>query len=199
MRAILRAMPVAGLLWWGTPSVGSAQAKGVELSGFAGGHFPTDKDGLEGTRVARRRGSLAYGGRLTYWTSPKVGLELAGTFSPARITVTTSLGSRFARSTNVFAGAGKVMLNLMPTSNPLAIFIGGGLAVVHTGSPIGVPGTDARNDIGGVGDIGLRFKLGENVFLRGDAEGYFYNTNFGLADDTFAKDFVLSGGLSLHF
>ena len=58
-----------------------AQTKGVELNGFFGIYGPTDKEGLQGTREALRRGSAAFGGRLTYWTGKAIGIELTGAFA----------------------------------------------------------------------------------------------------------------------
>ncbi|MGE0442701.1 MAG: hypothetical protein AB7L66_12205 [Gemmatimonadales bacterium] len=181
-------------------AVGSAQAqsRGIEVNGFAGLYAPTKTDGLEGTREALRRGSLAFGGRLTYWTGASLGVEGVAMFSPARARITANSGSQFARSTKVLAVGGKVMLNLTPKSNLLGIALGAGPTMVRTTSPLAPDRDAAKSEIGGVGGLALRIHLGENLALRGDAEDYFYSTDLGFGKKL-THDVVLSGGLSIHF
>ncbi len=191
---------VRGLLVLGFGLVGSrpasAQAKGIEFSGFGGLYAPTATEGLEGTREALRRGSLAFGGRLTYWTGKALGLEFTGAFSPARIRVSGAVG-QFPRSTAVALGSGKVMLNLTPGSRLLGIALGGGIAGVHAAKSV-ADRSRSQTDIGGVADIALRLHLGDNVALRADFEDYFYNGNFGRGA-RFTQDLIVSAGLSLKF
>ncbi len=192
---IARALLVIGFGLAGLRSA-AAQTKGVELNGFFGIYGPTDKEGLEGTREALRRGSAAFGGRLTYWTGKALGLELTGAFSPARIRVTSAAG-QFARSTAVALGSGKLMFNLTPGSKLLGIALGGGVAGVHTGKTVADP-TAAKTDLGGIGGVSLRLHLGDNFALRGDFEDYFYNGNFGRGAK-FTQDLIASAGLSIKF
>ena len=192
---VVRGALVIGF-WLGGASLARAQSKGVELNGFFGIYGPTAKEGLEGTREALRRGSAAFGGRLTYWTGKALGLEFTGAFSPARVRVTAGLG-QFARSTAVAMGSGKLMFSLTPGSKLIGIALGGGVAGIHTGKTVADP-TKSATDIGGVGGVSLRINVGENVALRGDFEDYFYNGNFGRGAK-FTQDLVLSGGLSIKF
>ncbi len=174
----------------------AAQVKGIELNGFAGLYAPTDDQGLQGTKAALRKGSLAFGGRLTYWTSKALGVEFTGGFSPARVSVASASGT-FPRSTQVAFGSAKLMANLTPGSKFLGLAIGGGAAAVHAGKSV-VDNTKASTDVGGVGGLALRLHLGENVALRGDFEDYFYKGNFGKGSK-FTQDLVVSGGLSIKF
>lgn len=174
-----------------------AQAKGLELNGFAGTFVPTEKDGLQGTRVAERRPSLAYGGRLTVWSGGLLGFEATGAFSPARVLVTGNGGSRVARSTKVLMGGAKLMLNLTPATSRIGFAIGAGPAYVRAKSTVAVAGV-SQSEVGALGGIALRFNLGDNVALRGDLEDYFYKSDFGRGN-TSTHDLLLTGGLSLHF
>lgn len=192
---IVRGLLVIGFGLAGLRSA-AAQTKGVELNGFAGIYGPTDKEGLQGTREALRRGSVAFGGRLTYWTGKALGIEFTGAFSPARVRVSSNAG-QFARSTAVALGSGKLMFNLTPGSKLFGIALGGGVAGVHTGKTVADP-TASTTDIGGVGGLSLRLHVGENVALRGDFEDYFYNGNFGRGAK-FTQDLVASAGLSIKF
>ena len=192
---IVRGLLVIGFGLAGLHSA-AAQTKGVELNGFFGIYGPTDKEGLQGTREALRRGSAAFGGRLTYWTGKAIGIELTGAFSPARIRVSSTAG-QFARSTAVALGSGKLMFNLTPGSKLVGIALGGGVAGVHTGKTVADP-TASTTDLGGVGGLSLRLHIGDNVALRGDFEDYFYNGNFGRGAK-FTQDLVASAGLSIKF
>lgn len=196
MRTWLGAALVASLVVAGSTGL-SAQAKGLEINGFAGTYTPTTKDGRQGNLVAERRGSLAYGGRLSYWSGGLLGFEATGAFSPARVRVTGTGGSRVARSTKVLMGGGKLMFNLTPSTSRLGFAVGGGPAYIRTKSSVMVAGARSTA-VGALGGIALRLNLGENVALRGDLEDYLYKDDFGLGKVT-THDLLLSGGLSLHF
>lgn len=189
-------------MMWGMASVAwlvaapaMAQTKGLELNLHAGGYVPTNSDGLqEAVRDATRRGSLLYGGRLTIWTGRTVGVEFAGGFSPARVSVQSARG-RFPRSTDVVFGSGKLMLNLTPGSKLIGLAIGGGASVIRTGTLLRDPDL-SETDIGGVAGASLRISLGENVSLRGDLEDLFYGGDFGLGSK-FTHDLLLTAGLAI--
>ena len=186
---------VGGLLLAFAAVPATAQTKGLELNGFAGFYVPTNDQGIErAVRDATRRGSLLYGGRLTFWTSRTVGFEFTGAYSPARVSV-QSLRGRFPRGTDLIAGTGKLMLNLTPGSKALGIAIGGGLAYLYTGELLRDPAL-SESDLGGVAGVSLRWSLGSNVALRGDLEDVFYGGNFGLGSK-FTQDLLLSAGLAI--
>lgn len=199
MRSMIRgcvAVAVVALAGsWGA-RVAVAQAKGIELNGFAGLYYPTQTAALQGTKVAVRKGSPAFGGRLTYWTSKTLGVEFTGGYSTARVSVTSNAG-RFPRSTRLAFGSAKLLFNLTPGSKLFGVAIGGGAAALHVGKTV-ADLAKSSTDLGGVGDLAVRIHLGENVALRGDAEAYLYNGNFGKGNK-FTQDVVLSGGLSIKF
>ncbi len=175
----------------------AAQNKGIELNGFAGLYAPMDENGLEGTREAVRRGSLAFGGRLGYWSGGLLGVEAVGAFSQARMRVTLNSGSQFARGTYFGAGGGKLMLNLTPKSTLLGLAIGGGPALVMFGKS--VRDSDEKDSfMGGVAGATLRLNVGQNVALRGDVEDFLYSADFGLGKKL-RHDLLLSGGISIQF
>lgn len=184
---------LAALTLWASPALG--QKGGLELNIFGGGYVPTNDEGIEqAIRDATRRGSLLYGGRLTYWTGKAVGLEVTGAFSPARVAVTSNRG-RFPRSTDLWLGTGKLMVNLTPGSRLIGLGIGGGVSALHSGSLVRDPDLSAT-EIGGVGGLSVRIAVGENVALRGDLEDLFYGGDFGKGNK-FTQDLLLSVGLAL--
>jgi hypothetical protein len=176
----------------------AAQNKQFELGGFGGWYLPTKEEGLQasGNRDVHRRGSIAFGGRFTYWTTKSVGLEFTGGFSPARVSVLSTVG-RFPHSTNLLMGSGKVVLNLIPTSSSFGLVIGGGLAGLHVQKSVADP-TVSQTNVGGIGSAGLRIPVFGRAVLRGDVDAYLYNGDFGLGGK-FTQDLVFSGGLSLRF
>lgn len=198
IRAGLGAACLAAALASGVTGSASAQARGVELNGFAGFFAPTKTEGLEGTREALRRGSLAYGGRLTYWSGGLLGIEATGAFSPARVRVTANSGSQFARSTKVFMGSARLMLNLTQSSSRFGVAVGAGPAYIRTGNTVASPAL-SESTVGATAGLSLRLNLGQNVALRGDAEDYLYKANLGGTSKVTTHDLVLSGGLALHF
>ena len=196
MRQVRGAIIGAGFVFFLAGSA-AAQEKGLEFNAFAGAYAPTRTEGLQGTLEAVRRGSLAYGGRVTFWGASALGFEATGVFSPARIRVTARSGNQFARSTGFLGGAAKLMFNLTPRSTGLGIALGAGPAAIHTFETVANPDA-STTDVGGVGGLALRLNVGENVALRGDVEDWFYNGNFGRGGKL-THDFVLSAGLSIRF
>ena len=190
------ALCVGALVLLAMPSQASAQGKKVELGAFAGLYLPTDDEGLQtGTRDASRRGSVAYGGRLTYWTSKSLAVEVTGGYSPARATVQAVLG-RFPRSTDLWFGSGKLMWNVTPNRSGLGIVLGGGAALLHVGHTVADP-NESTTDIGGIASAGLRLPI-RGLILRGDADAYLYGGDFGRGNK-FTQDLVFSGGVSIPF
>jgi hypothetical protein len=190
------ALCLGALVLLATPTQANAQDKKVELGAFAGWYLPTDDEGLQtGTRDASRRGSFAYGGRLTYWTSKSLAVEFTGGYSPARVTVQAVLG-RFPRSTDLVFGSGKLMWNITPDRKGLGIVLGGGAAVLHVQNTVAQP-DESTTDIGGVASAGLRLPI-RGLILRGDAEAYLYGGDFGRGSK-FTQDLVFSGGVSIPF
>ena len=190
------ALCVGAFVLLAVPTQASAQDKRVELGAFAGWYLPTDDEGLQtGTRDASRRGSIAYGGRLTYWTSKSLAVEFTGGYSPARVTVQAVLG-RFPRSTDLWFGSGKLMWNLTPDRSGLGVVLGGGAAVLRVQNSVAEP-DEGSTDIGGVASAGLRLPIW-GVILRGDAEVFLYGGDFGRGSK-FTQDLVLSGGVAIPF
>jgi len=179
------------------PATSFAQQKKVELTLFGGLYAPTDKDAQDaGDRPATRKSSAALGGRLAFWGSRSLGVEVTAGFSPARALVQANSGSVFARGTDLAFGSAKVAFNLTPASK-LGVILSGGVAGLRPGSPLGDQ-TDKSTAFGGVGGLTLRFGVGENVALRGDAEGFAYSADYGLGKKSTA-DLMVSGGLIIAF
>ncbi|MEZ4586257.1 MAG: hypothetical protein R2909_07650 [Gemmatimonadales bacterium] len=188
---------LAAALLVAAPAVSSAQQKMVELTLFGGAYFPTSDEALDaGDRPATRRSSAALGGRLAFWGSRSLGVELTAGFSPARALVDANSGSRFARGTDLAFGSAKLAFNLAPASK-LGVIVSGGVAGLRPGSPLGDQ-AEKSTAIGGVAGLTLRFGVGENVALRGDAEGYAYSADFGLGKKG-TTDLMFSGGLVIAF
>lgn len=180
------------------PAAAHAQLPKVELTLFAGWLVPIEDEGLQdAVRDAARRGSLAGGGRLTFWTSPSLGVELAGAFSPADVRQASITGSTFKRSSDLFLGSGKLALNLTPGSRGLSLLVNGGVAGLRYGKTVADP-DESKTHVGGVVGVALRLPVGTNVALRGDVEDFIYSADFGLGKKT-VQDLVLSAGISIGF
>lgn len=190
--------PVALLAFTRTRLVGQeARHSTVQLSGFAGTYIPTSDQARErNLRDALRRGSLTWGARLNFWASEAVGVEFTGGYSPARISVVSTLGT-FPRSTDLFFGSGKLVVNLTPGSTGFNFYVSGGLSALHTAKAATDPQVKAT-DIGGVGGVGVQLPLFGGLRIRGDVEDYFYGGNFGRGNK-FTNDFVFTGGLVVMF
>jgi hypothetical protein len=195
-RVIKIAAAVAAMGAFGRVQRAAAQ-NSVELTIFAGGYFPTERKGSQGgNHDATRFGSIAWGGRLNFLPHHTIGFELVGGFSPARVSVQSGV-NRYPRSTQLWVGAGKLVLDLIPRSKRIDLALNGGVAFLHSSKTLVDPNATA-DDVGGVAGATLRIRLADNVSLRGDAEDYMYNGNFGLGNK-FTHDILLSGGLAFSF
>jgi hypothetical protein len=173
----------------------AGQSRGLELNLHGGYYVPTNDEGIErAIRDAKRRGSLLYGGRLTYWTGRTLGVEASAGYSEAKVLVTTGAGT-FPRGTDLWYGTGKLMLNLTPGSKGLGIAVGGGVAYLRSGKLVTDP-TKSGSEVGGVGGLSVRLQVGDNVALRGDIEDLFYGGDFGKGNK-FTQDLLLSVGLAI--
>ncbi len=171
------------------------QTKGLELNLHGGYYVPTNNEGIErAIREAKRRGSLLYGGRLTFWTSKTLGVELSGGYSEAKVLVTSGAGS-FPRGTDLLFGTGKLMFNLTPGSRLLGVALGGGVSYLRNDKLVTDP-AKSGSEVGGVGGLSVRLHVGENVALRGDLEDLFYGGDFGKGNK-FTQDVLLSVGLAI--
>ena len=171
------------------------QTRGLELGLYGGYYVPTNNEGIErAIRDAKRRGSLLYGGRLTYWTGRTLGVEVSGGYSQAKVLVASAAGT-FPRGTDLLFGTGKLMFNLTPGSKFLGVAVGGGVSALHNGSLVTDP-TKSGTEMGGVGGLSVRIHVGDHVALRGDLEDLFYGGDFGTGNK-FTQDLLLSVGVAL--
>jgi hypothetical protein len=179
------------------PAVAAGQQRRIEVAAYAGGFLPVEDEGLErAIRDATRRRSLAWGGRITFWATNAVGIELTGGYSPARILV-EGIRCTCPRSTDALYGSGKVAVNLTPGSTGLGVVLSGGVAGLRFDKTVVDPDSTLER-IGGVAGAGLRLPLWGALLLRGDVEDYIYRADFGVGKKT-NHDLVLSGGLTLAF
>ena len=73
MRAMARIAMLGAVMAAGSVGPARAQSRGLELNGFGGLYVPTNNRGIQNAVLeARRRGSLLYGGRLTFWTGKAI-------------------------------------------------------------------------------------------------------------------------------
>ena len=148
-------------------------------------------------RDAARKGSLAWGGRLTFWGADRLGFEFTGGFSPARVAVASTLGI-FPHSTDLAFGSAKIALKVTKGDPMLGLNVSAGLAGLHYGKTVADP-SKSETKIGGVGGVGIRLRLSDALHLRGDVEDYFYSGQFGNASSKLVGDLMLTGGLSIAF
>ena len=178
----------------------SAQARKFEISGFAGWYLPTDRDAMQvapTTRDAARKGSVAWGGRFTVWGANRLGLELVGGFSPARVSVAANQGI-FPHSTNLIFGAAKAAYKLTTGDSPLSFTASAGVAGLRFDKSVADP-SQSETKIGAVAGLGARYRLRDRVYLRGDVEDYFYSAKFGTDKSQLEGDLMFTGGIAIAF
>lgn len=181
----------AALLIGATPGFG--QLPGLELEPFVGAYVPTqdvvDQDILGEQFQGSQKEGFLIGGRLTAWLAGPLGVE--GSFqyalSDAEVTEGTTT---FDEDAGVWMGSGRVILKLLP--GPVGIHVNGGVALIGRTGDAYDDVTEGKTDLGGVAGVGLRVKLPGVFGIRGDLEGYAYQTE--LTIDTGGGSTVTTDG-----
>jgi hypothetical protein len=178
-------------------------AQGISFTPNIGVYVPT----TELVRAAsgeefKQEISLTLGGRLGISLGQRLGLEFTGAYAPSDLKVTaTGLGDQ-SEDANVFTGSGRISLQLVPYTSPVAFVVTGGVGVINRS---GAFYADVQNktDIGGTLGASARFRLGSLLRLQVSAEDYIYKPKaeipgFGPGDEKRTQnDIHLSIGVGI--
>lgn len=117
--------------------------------------------------------SLTVGGRVGVALSDRLGLEFTGAYAPSDLKITaTGLGDQ-AEDANIFTGSGRVSLQLVPYTSPIAFVVTGGVGVINRSGEFYANVAD-KTDIGATLGASARFRLGSLLLLQVSAEDYIY-------------------------
>lgn len=117
--------------------------------------------------------SITLGGRVGISFGERLGLELTGAYAPSDLKVTQSGFADQSQDANVFTGSGRLSLQLMPYTSPIAFIVTGGVGVVNRSGAF-YAGMQNKTDIGGTLGASVRFRVGSLLRLQISAEDYVY-------------------------
>lgn len=158
----------------------------LDVSPFVGWYLPTNsiqKDALPSLYLLEAESAPAFGARLTWSTSSRLGFEasVAGAFG------NHSLLSLQAASRTIFADA-RVRFRLTAPDSPTAVFLTGGAGLVSmSNSLVGLVPDDAfafKSVPSGVVGLGVALPVNDHWSMRLDLEDHIYNADVE-ADESF--------------
>ena len=196
-----RALVVGGMLL--VAQANRLTAQGISFTPNIGVYVPT----TELVRAAsgeefKQEISLTLGGRLGISLGKRLGLEFTGAYAPSDLKVTATGFGDQSEDANVFTGSGRISLQLVPYTSPVAFVVTGGVGVINRS---GAFYADVQNktDIGGTLGASARFRLGSLLRLQVSAEDYIYKPRaeipgFGPGDEKRTQnDIHLSIGVGI--
>lgn len=221
MRGYLPRAPCAARGSWIAVSAGvflSSLLAGqrVELAPSIGMYIPTGQliettvKGYDATVGHRSR--VIFGASLTYWASPRLGVEGLWAYSASNLSVTLDsayLGATADSSGSVMLGSVRVLYEVVSSdSGRLALAVVGGVGVAaHSGASyeflkaFGGP-LSGSTDVGGVVGVSARFPTSPNLKIRVDVEDNIYSAGFTIGGIETAprlqNDLVMRLGLSFQ-
>ena len=193
VHTVAGAFALAGLVA-GVGARPAAAQSGFSVTPWGGAYIPTRNEFSALGRDIERDNSFVFGARLTGWGDSPVGIELAGGYSPARVTIGGETINE-ERDTQVFMAGLKVLFGLSPATSRVGVFLGAGPMLIRRGEDVTQEG-ESVTDFGGVVGLGFRIPFSEAVGLRLDAEDWFYGGDFD-GDRSFQNDLVLSAGIAI--
>lgn len=194
-----RGLPFVAIAAAILPAHGTAQ---IVFTPVIGAYVPTgnlyQEPGTFGT--ARQGTSFAFGGRLTFSTSGKLGLEASATYAPSDVEFVTPLES-VSRSSYVWLGSLRLIYVLNSQWAAVNVYLAGGPAVVTRGGEA-YQGVSGLTEVGGNLALGALFRAGAGFRIRLEVEDYLYESQMTLPGGEttgalFQNDFVFSFGLSI--
>ena len=190
------ALSVALAASWST-----AAGAQLMLTPIAGAYVPTgnvyEQPGSIGT--ARQGTSFAFGGRLMFSTSGRLGIEVGATYAPSKVEIVTI--STVSRSAHMWLGQLRLVYVVNSEWAPINIYIAGGAAVISRGGQA-YDGVTGLTDLGGNLAFGALFRVSSSYRIRLEIEDYLYTTqmtfeNGETSGSRFQNDFVFSFGMSI--
>jgi hypothetical protein len=184
-------------VWWS--SAASAQ---LMLTPIVGAYVPTGNVYEEpgGIGTARQGTSFAFGGRLMYSASGRLGIEVGATYAPSKVEIVTSTET-VSRSASLWLGQLRLVYVLNSEWAPINIYAAGGAGVVSRGGEA-YEGVTGLTDLAGNLAFGALFRIGSSYRIRLEIEDYLYTTQMTFpsgetSGSRFQNDFVFSFGLSI--
>jgi hypothetical protein len=170
----------------------------VELT-FHGGYFqPGGAGGLVGGVSLTRRSAWVGGVRFNaYAPGGRLGLEVAGSYSPERILQSNGAGSAGSRRTNALIGTAKFMLGRSPRKSGISYMISGGLGALHRKKSV-LDSSVKSTDLTGVAGLMIRIPIDGQVGLRFDGDDLLYKADYGTGNKL-RNDLVLTAGLGISW
>ena len=126
--------------------------------------------------------SISVGARMALWMSQRIGLEVAGDYSPSKLHFSAP-GTGTTESANIISASGRMTVVLIPATSMLSLrLIGGASGVRRSGAAYSTEETD----IGGVIGAVAGFRLG-GLSLQFTVEDYIYSATFSGTTQTSSK------------
>ncbi|HTR21661.1 MAG TPA: hypothetical protein VMH88_12470 [Gemmatimonadales bacterium] len=187
----------------------------VEVTPFVGLYLPTSsviQETAVGLTVSGKHGTtFLFGARLTYWTSPSVGLEASLGYTPSSMTFSVDTGGvrvgSADTSAHVILGSARVLYKVGPKGGDTDIHLLAGVGFISHGGAAydllgqGGGGISGTTDIGGVVGASVRFRVSAKLKARVDVEDNLYSAKFNIggAETTshFQNDIAVSLGLAI--
>ncbi len=180
----------------------TAAAAQLMLTPIVGAYVPTgnvyEQSGTIGT--ARQGTSFAFGGRLMFSASGRLGIEVGATYAPSKVEIVTATET-VSRSAYLWLGQVRLVYVLNSEWAPINIYVAGGAGVVSRGG-VAYEGVTGLTDLAGNLAFGALFRVGSAYRIRLEVEDYLYQTEMTFpsgetSGSRFQNDFVFTFGLSI--
>ena len=173
-KTVVQGVAAAALVLTTAAQPASAQAK-LELTPFFTSFYAVGKVNEFTGGYERQTPAAGLGGRLTYWVSPKVGLEASGTSTASGTTLISDdpanpAGASFKGTLSTVSG--RVLYR--PSRSNLYLFAGAG-SVMRGGDTWDLFGYTELTDIAGLGGFGVRASVTPKLALLVSAELMVYS------------------------
>ena len=179
----------------------TAAAAQLMLTPIVGAYVPTgnvyEQSGTIGT--ARQGTSFAFGGRLMFSASGRLGIEVGATYAPSKVEIVTI--ATVSRSAHLWLGQLRLVYVLNSEWAPINIYVAAGAGVVSRGGDA-YEGVTGLTDLTGNLALGALFRVGSAYRIRLEVEDYLYRTEMTFpsgetSGSRFQNDFVFTFGLSI--
>ncbi len=179
----------------------TAAAAQLMLTPIVGAYVPTgnvyEQSGTIGT--ARQGTSFAFGGRLMFSASGRLGIEVGATYAPSKVEIVTI--ATVSRSAHLWLGQLRLVYVLNSEWAPINIYVAAGAGVVSRGGEA-YEGVTGLTDLTGNLALGALFRVGSAYRIRLEVEDYLYRTEMTFpsgetSGSRFQNDFVFTFGLSI--
>lgn len=180
----------------------------AELTPFFTSYYPLANIGDFGTVSERQYAAPGGGARLTFWISPVVGIEGAGSFVASGTKLTSNdatVNAGVSLAGTIITGTGRVVFR--PARTNLYLLVGGG--VVIRGGDTWDPDltgvlTESLTNFGGVVGFGARANVTPKFALNVTVEGMLYSADpdggdSDIYESTFQSDIYVSIGIPIGF